>query len=259
MTLCNMNSLRQLFVFSVRNPVLQFTVSRQISRYLPTVISPLSRPLDQTYTNHQCRCPVYSNIQSRTFIARLREKLLYGRGKLKYSKKHLMVSGTNLYFLYRKQINSIDLMEEIGLPDTFNSWYLVAELHVWMIMYRLAKEGEEGRHSRNGLVKAMWSDVDVRSRNIKEHGMAGRKNALYKLNDHFYTALLTYEEGIMGTDKDLASAVWNMLYSKKDIDPEKLSQCVGYIRKQIKYLEEENSSSHILGSGMIKLLPFQEQ
>lgn len=41
-------------------------------------------------------------------------------------------SGVILTSIYSKsKIHPLILFLEIGLPDTFNSWYLVAELHVW--------------------------------------------------------------------------------------------------------------------------------
>lgn len=48
------------------------------------------------------------------------------------------------------------------MPDTFFSWFLVTELHVWMLMVRYMAEGKDGKTVRNNLVEAMWNDVDNR-------------------------------------------------------------------------------------------------
>ena len=52
------------------------------------------------------------------------------------------------------------------LPDTFYSWFLVVELHVWMLMVRLMAEGEEGRFTRNAMLEAMWLDCETRSKKL---------------------------------------------------------------------------------------------
>lgn len=52
------------------------------------------------------------------------------------------------------------------MPDTFYSWFLVTELHVWMVMVRLMAEGEEGKFTRNALVEALWEDTETRSKKL---------------------------------------------------------------------------------------------
>lgn len=51
---------------------------------------------------------------------------------------------------------------DFNMPDTFYSWFLVTELHVWMLMVRYMAEGDNGKMVRNNLVEAMWNDVDNR-------------------------------------------------------------------------------------------------
>jgi cytochrome b pre-mRNA-processing protein 3 len=53
------------------------------------------------------------------------------------------------------------------MPDTFNSWFLVTELHVWMLMVRAMAEGDEGRFVRNNIVEAMWEDVITRVKKLE--------------------------------------------------------------------------------------------
>ena len=51
------------------------------------------------------------------------------------------------------------------MDDTFFSWFLVTELHIWMLSVRLMAEGtEEGRHVRNSMVQGLWKDCDERWR-----------------------------------------------------------------------------------------------
>lgn len=48
------------------------------------------------------------------------------------------------------------------MPDTFFSWFLVTELHVWMLMVRFMAEGEKGQMTRDYLVEAMWQNIKGR-------------------------------------------------------------------------------------------------
>lgn len=48
------------------------------------------------------------------------------------------------------------------MPDTFVSWFLVTELHVWMIMVRYMAEGKNGQLIRNNVVSALWDDSKAR-------------------------------------------------------------------------------------------------
>ena len=51
---------------------------------------------------------------------------------------------------------------DFNMPDTFYSWFLITELHVWMLMVRFMAEGAYGKVVRNNIVDAMWTDVMVR-------------------------------------------------------------------------------------------------
>lgn len=48
------------------------------------------------------------------------------------------------------------------MADTFYSWFLVTELHVWMAMTRYMAEGKNGKAIRNYIVTAMWEDTNAR-------------------------------------------------------------------------------------------------
>lgn len=53
------------------------------------------------------------------------------------------------------------------MPDTFFSWYLITELHVWMLSVRaMAEETEHGRYLRNRIIESMWKDISVRIKKV---------------------------------------------------------------------------------------------
>lgn len=50
--------------------------------------------------------------------------------------------------------------------------------------------------------------------------------------------LLSYDEGLVKGDAVLAAAIWrNLLGAKEDVDFEKLAQIVGYMRRELKRLD----------------------
>lgn len=75
-----------------------------------------------------------------------------------------------LYESVADKINYLTFFDSFNLPNTFNSWFLVTELHVWMILVRAMAEGsesgEDGRFLRNCIVEAMWSDVNTRAKKL---------------------------------------------------------------------------------------------
>lgn len=64
------------------------------------------------------------------------------------------------------QINYVEFFRELELPDSFYSWYVITELHVWMLSVRLMAEGEDGKHVRNGIIDALWNDVQTRVKKL---------------------------------------------------------------------------------------------
>lgn len=55
---------------------------------------------------------------------------------------------------------------DFNMADTFFSWFLVTELHIWMIMVRYMAEGNAGRLVRNNAVLTLWEDTKARAANL---------------------------------------------------------------------------------------------
>ena len=52
------------------------------------------------------------------------------------------------------------------MPDTFLSWFLVMELHVWMVSVRLMADVNHGKRMRDELLNMMWEDHDKRIKKL---------------------------------------------------------------------------------------------
>ena len=81
-----------------------------------------------------------------SLIQRLYKKVFSGvpKSKLKATRYILLA--------YCSQQQSLEtFFKTFDMPDTFYSWFLVTELHVWMLSCRLMHEGEYGRITRNSM------------------------------------------------------------------------------------------------------------
>lgn len=154
-----------------------------------------------------------------------------------FYKSKWKAAGFLLYESVADNINYEEFFREMSLPDTFNSWFIVTELHIWMLMVRVMEEGDDGRYIRNCIVAALWEDTRQKIKNIgAEHYYTAREQ-LTDLSENFQAALLTYDEGLLGDDKVLASALWRRFFCKQCCDAEQLEQMVQYVRRQMHYFD----------------------
>lgn len=127
------------------------------------------------------------------------------------------------------------------MPDTFNSWFLVTELHCWMILTRVMNEGPEtgqdGRFLRNCIVESMWADVQVRSKKLSMDNPSAARHQVAILSEQFQATLINYDEGLMSDDKILASALWRRFFDMKCEDYSKLEKLVSYVRQSTFHLD----------------------
>lgn len=165
------------------------------------------------------------------------KKFVKKMGWLDHSKGKLKRSGFDLYENIGEKVSTPEFFEVCELPDTFFSWFLVTELHVWLLMVRLMAEGDEGRYTRNCLVEAMWEDVNMRAKKLGDSSPTARQDQIEDIVSSFQAALFSYDEGLLSDDKTLASALWRRLFSKSCNDPERLECCVQYVRRQAAYLD----------------------
>lgn len=159
-------------------------------------------------------------------------------GWLDYPRWKLKASSYILYENVADKVSYLKFFEELQMPDTFYSWFLVTELHVWMLMVRTMAEGEEGRYVRNNIVEAMWEDVLTRAKKLEPGSSSGLKTQSIELLHQFQAAVIGYDEGLLSDDKVLAGAVWRTLLQQQCSDLENLERLVHYIRKQVKLLDE---------------------
>ncbi|XP_014241906.1 ubiquinol-cytochrome-c reductase complex assembly factor 1 [Cimex lectularius] len=175
------------------------------------------------------------NIEKESFLQNLVNRL-----RLQLKKYKLRSSGYLLYESIADHIDYDTFTIEMNLPDTFHTWFVITELHVWMLMARLMVEGEEGKFARNCLVEALWQDVSARAKNLgQEHPSIIRKQIII-LNEEFQAALVSYDEGLLGEDRVLANALWRRFFDRSCDNVVLLEAMVKYVRQTMFLLDRMN-------------------
>ncbi|XP_059140747.1 ubiquinol-cytochrome-c reductase complex assembly factor 1-like isoform X2 [Physella acuta] len=176
-------------------------------------------------------------------------------GTLRVPKRRLMMSGLNLYVCCTDFLDFKDYVEAFSIPDTFTSWFLLLQLHLWMVNVKVTQLGKEGFILKESMYRAMWIDVEKRLNTFKDLTGGEKRKAMDDYYSFMIASILYYDKGIMGSDKVLANSLWIQLYGQ---DPgvkfDKLQLVVDYVRKQV-YHHDHLDPQPILHPGHIPFLP----
>ncbi|XP_036101293.1 ubiquinol-cytochrome-c reductase complex assembly factor 1 isoform X2 [Molossus molossus] len=178
-------------------------------------------------------------------------------GPLKYSKWKIKIAALRMYTSCVKKTDFEEFFLRCQMPDTFNSWFLITLLHVWMCLVRMKQEGRTGKYMCRVIVHFMWEDVEHRGRVMGVNPYILKKNMMVMTNN-FYAAILGYDEGILSDDHGLAAALWRTFFNQKCEDPRQLELLVEYVRKQIQYLDSMNGEDLLL-TGEVSWRPLVEK
>ncbi|XP_049856757.1 ubiquinol-cytochrome-c reductase complex assembly factor 1-like [Schistocerca gregaria] len=217
--------------------------------YRRTIVAEYLKPTIVSSSATRCHCFIHTSVpvQKETKVLAVGanqsddgviRKLTRRLGVLDHSKSKLKRAG---YLLYENAADRIDykkFFKVFQMPDTLNSWFLITELHVWMLMVRSMAADKEGRYLRNIIVEAMWNDVSARAKKLGAANPGLVREQLSEMSEQFQAAIMGYDEGLLSDDKVLAGAVWRRFFERNCNNPEAVECLVRYIRKQIKLLDE---------------------
>ncbi|KAF5280054.1 hypothetical protein FQA39_LY18169 [Lamprigera yunnana] len=153
------------------------------------------------------------------------------------AKQRLRFRGYILFECIADHLHYGDMFKSLNLPDTFYSWFVITELHIWLLTVRFMAEGENGRIVRNYIVQALWADVEERTKKLGEINRSKIKNEILELYEQFRAVMVAYDEGLQSSDAVLAGALWRRLYQQESVDLEHLDMLVKYVRRQVKMLD----------------------
>jgi len=160
--------------------------------------------------------------------------------RLSVSKSSLHRSGATLSACCTHEVDLQTFFEMFDMPDTYYSWWLVTELHAWMLSVRLSVgNSREGLFCRNQMVETIYTDMDERAKKVADMDRSARMNVVWDLAEEFKFAMLVYDLGLAGSDIDLANSIWRRFFlGKEDPDVEKIELLVKYVRKTIASLDQ---------------------
>ncbi|XP_063702534.1 ubiquinol-cytochrome-c reductase complex assembly factor 1 [Culicoides brevitarsis] len=189
----------------------------------------IARPSIAALRSQRQQFPQLRAVSMFSFLDRFKES--------KSARKVKPIAGLRIYEQIADQIDYPSFFHRYNMPNTYNSWFLVTELHVWMTLTRVMAIEDAGRKLRSGVVETMWTDATQRAKRIQSDNPSMMRKQLNVLSQQFQAALITYDDGLMHDDKSMATSLWVRFFDKKCEDYENLSVLVEYVRRQIQMLE----------------------
>ncbi|XP_066257040.1 ubiquinol-cytochrome-c reductase complex assembly factor 1 [Euwallacea similis] len=166
----------------------------------------------------------------------------------------IKASGYLLYEHIADNLDYMEIIEKYQLPDTFYSWFVITELHVWMLAVRAMADDKDGQVLRNSIVEALWGDVVKRTKRLGESNPSAMKAQIKDLSEELQASFIAYDEGLQSDDVVLAGAIWRRIYQMEYCAPHHLEGIVRYIRKHISLLDNL-SKDQILNVEPVKWEP----
>ncbi|GAA5870655.1 hypothetical protein JCM3774_001717 [Rhodotorula dairenensis] len=114
----------------------------------------------------------------------------------------------------RGEVEAPFFYEECSLPPSFQTWFSLTTLHVWLLTVRFrALPAPMGRTYIQELINHMFIDVELRMRGPYAVTQ-GRliKGYMKDLLEQYHGACAAYDEGLIRGDAVLAAAVWRNLF-----------------------------------------------
>ncbi|XP_065063076.1 ubiquinol-cytochrome-c reductase complex assembly factor 1-like [Rhopilema esculentum] len=140
-----------------------------------------------------------------------------------------------------------------NMPDTFQSWFLVIHLHIWMCYVRLNSLDDDGKTVNQKMAELMWEDIRERINLLGIEDTKAKKESFKELAEQFYGLTIVYNKAFMSeNEKDFADAIWrNLFHDKEKTSRKSLEIILQYIDKQLTMLDGMKKEE-LLGVGKVE-------
>ncbi|CAH8500907.1 unnamed protein product [Schistosoma turkestanicum] len=185
-------------------------------------------------------------------------KYLLGlNSKLRYPDRTLRISGENMFIICAEYPVFEDFVQHLKLPDTFQTWFSLTVLHIWMCYVRLRPERDEGYFMKKWMDRALWEDMGRRLRAFKI--LMGSSKQIRIFRGQYFGNMVAYDEALLSySDSHLATALWNNIwFSCPTTTFQEIEILIKYVRKQLEHLEKIPSNV-FLEHGTPTFLPLME-
>ena len=165
--------------------------------------------------------------------------------RIRYSKSSLKRTSFELYESAVDNLEYMTFFKQLQMPDTLYSWYLVTELHVWMMMVRVMREENHGRFLRNSLSEILWRDIEARIKALGDTSSKVIRTNTSEIHEQFQAAIFNYDEGVLGSDCVLAGALWRRILNRQ-MDVKNMETMVHYVRGTLYMMDAVPSEQLIM-------------
>ncbi|GAA6062137.1 hypothetical protein JCM10212_003172 [Sporobolomyces blumeae] len=114
----------------------------------------------------------------------------------------------------RGEIEAPFWYEECSLPPSFQTWFSITTLHVWLLSVRFRSlPAPLGRTYVQELINHMFIDMEYRIRgpyNVTQGRLI--KGYMKDLLEQYHGSIAAYDEGLVRGDAVLAAAVWRNMF-----------------------------------------------
>ncbi|GAA5849526.1 hypothetical protein JCM8547_000484 [Rhodosporidiobolus lusitaniae] len=114
----------------------------------------------------------------------------------------------------RGEIEAPFFYEECSLPPSFQTWFSLTTLHVWLLSVRLRSlPAPLGRTYIQELINHMFIDVELRMRgpySVTQSRLI--KGYMKDMLEQYHGACAAYDEGLVRGDAVLAAAIWRNVF-----------------------------------------------
>ena len=107
------------------------------------------------------------------------------------SRKDLEASGVIFSSYCCQGVNVNDFFDYFDMPDTFYSWFLVTELHMWMVINRIMVSNriDDAEFVRQIMITSLWQDCQIRVKLLDNIPMSERKETLTDISMEFQVSI----------------------------------------------------------------------
>eukprot|EP00126_Sphaerothecum_destruens_P001846 Sdes_comp15278_c0_seq2m4123 len=143
-----------------------------------------------------------------------------------------ILKAKKIYFNICTHVHQQEFHKALDIPDTYQSWFSVTVLHLYICMLRMKQGGTSLHGICQELFVVFWEDCEYRMRLAGVNSNSIVADSLKKLWDMFNGCVIAYDEGMVSSDPVLAAALWrNMLFMRGSV--ENVETLLIYTRREV--------------------------
>ena len=128
---------------------------------------------------------------------------------------------------------------DLGVPDTLDGRFELLVLHVFLVLHRLKRQGQESDVLAQDLFGVLFLDMDVSLREMGA-GDLGVSHKIKAMVQGFYGRVAAYEAGLHEGQDSLEQALGRNLYGTVSAQDNQLRAMADYLRREVAALADQD-------------------